>query len=352
MSPVLSPDGVTFLCDDIKAPLWSIHLALDFVKRARAARKIVVLGTISDHLEDSEGRNRAIARQALEAADHVVFLGSNAMYVLRDARRHPDGALVAVPTVEAARKHLQRLLRPGDLVLIKGSRADRMASLVNTRIAPPGKARAVGAASRAGASPAHVIVGLGNPGARYTNTPHNAGQRALDLVAASLGASWTTLDEALLARVDHPGGTCYLVKPRTKMNLTGPALGRLAERLGVGAADLILLHDEIALPLGSVRTRMSGSHGGHRGVLSVLDAFETFEIRRVKIGVGRPRQDVTVERHVLSVLGPAELAVLDEACAEAATRAGQLAGVRDQRRARSTASLTAPRTDTPDSSPS
>jgi PTH1 family peptidyl-tRNA hydrolase len=176
-----------------------------------------------------------------------------------------------------------------------------------------------------------MIVGLGNPGENRADTPHNVGQRALELVAASLGASWTADDEAMVARVDHPGGTCYLVKPLTAVNVTGPALHRLAERLGVGAAACLLLHDDIDLPGGSVRTRMAGGDGGHRGVRSVLDAFQTFAIRRVKIGVGRPASRSDVARHVLTPFDPTEQATLDAACAEAATRAIALSGMAPSR---------------------
>lgn len=326
LSPEVSPDGVTFL-HDAKAPLWSIPLAFDLVKQARAPRKIIVLGTMADIVGNSRGRYRAVARLALDAGDHVLLVGPNAGRILRD--RQEDGApLHAAPTIEAARHHLQRLLRPGDLVLLKGSEWE-LGRLAETRIPSPGGREEPGMAAppRATAGPVHVIVGLGNPGERYAGTPHNVGQRALDLVAESLQASWVAEEEAMVARVDHPGGTCYLVKPLTRMNETGLALRRLADRMGFGAAESILLHDDIELPAGAVRTRMAGSDGGHRGVRSVLEAFATFEVRRVKIGVGRPSDRANVARHVTSVLGPEEVAVLDKACVEAAARIRELAGV-------------------------
>jgi aminoacyl-tRNA hydrolase len=333
LTPVSSPDGVTFIRDDVKAPLWSIPLALQFLKVASADRKIVVMGTISDYVGDSDNKYRAVAREALEVSDHVLFVGSNAGKVLR-GKQH--GRLSAAPTVSAAQQQLERMLQPGDLVLLKGSRADRLELLLDTRIAPPAPPRA--AAAPAGTpgntgSSVQVIVGLGNPGETYTDTPHNVGQRAVELLAESMSASWVAEREAMVARVEHPRGMCYLVKPLTKMNVTGPALRQLGERLGFGAAECILLQDDIDLPIGAVRMREAGGDGGHRGVRSVLEAFETFAIRRVKIGVGRPQEGADAARHVVAAFGPTELAVIDKACAQAVLRAREFAGFPPPRRA-------------------
>ena len=123
MSPVIREDGVTFIRDDAKAPLWSIPAVLDFMKAARAGRKIVVIGTISDYTGNSDRTYVSVARQALAAADQVIFVGSRASKSLK-ARRHPqDDALQAFPSVKAAAAQLCELFRPGDLVLLKGTRA-------------------------------------------------------------------------------------------------------------------------------------------------------------------------------------------------------------------------------------
>ena len=323
MSPVPSPDGVTFIRDDAKAPLWSIALAFRFLQEARARRKIIVIGTISDYTGDPGRKYAAVARQALVTGDHVVFVGQNAAKVLKLKQHLPDGALHALPSVDAAQRHLERILAPGDLVLLKGSRADHLETLVHARVASP-DARAPAGPGPAPAPvgpPVRAIVGLGNPGERYERTPHNVGQRALDVLARSLGVMFAPDDEAMVARVDHPAGTCYLVKPLTAVNAAGPVLRRLAQRLGFAAETCILLHDDIDLPVGAVRVRMDGGDGGHRGVRSVLEAFESFAVRRVKIGVGRPAQGDHVARHVLDAFDPVELAAIDKACAEAAARA-------------------------------
>ena len=164
-------------------------------------------------------------------------------------------------------------------------------------------------------------MGLGNPGERYAHTPHNVGQRALDVLARSLGVTFTADDGAMVARVDRSDVTCYLVKPLTNVNATGPALRRLGQRWGLEAEGCILLQDDIDLPVGTVRARMNGGDGGHRGVRSVLEAFESFAVPRVKIGVGRPARPADVARHVLDTFDPIERAAIDRACAEAAERA-------------------------------
>jgi PTH1 family peptidyl-tRNA hydrolase len=185
-------------------------------------------------------------------------------------------------------------------------------------------------------------VGLGNPGETYKDTPHNVGQRALDLVASSLSTTLTTETDAMVARVDHASGTCYLVKPLTKMNATGAVLQRLGEKLGFGAEHCILLQDDVDLPLAKVRTRMSGGDGGHRGVRSVLEAFQSQAACRVKIGVGRPAQGTEMAGHVLGAFEPAELVAIDRACAEAASRALELAGIRQRTHGRGMPAIAVP----------
>src|SRR5262245_23422003 len=118
MSPVFREDGVTFIRDDRKAPLWSIPAVLEFMKEARAQRKIVVIGTISDYTGNSDRTYVSVARQALAAADQVVFVGSRASKSLK-ARRHPeDDAVQAYPSAAAASARLREIFRSGDLVLL------------------------------------------------------------------------------------------------------------------------------------------------------------------------------------------------------------------------------------------
>ena len=115
MSPHELGDGVTFIRDDWKAQLWGIRPAFDLVREARAARKIVIIGTISDYPGDSARRYAQVAREALDFADGIVFVGPWASSALR-AKRHPDDALWAFGTAREASKFLSGYLRPGDLV--------------------------------------------------------------------------------------------------------------------------------------------------------------------------------------------------------------------------------------------
>ena len=171
---------------------------------------------------------------------------------------------------------------------------------------------------------AHAVVGLGNPGAEYRDTRHNVGQRVLDLLAQMLKRPWHREGQALVARGQWRGETIHLIKPLAFMNVCGPVVARSLQRVGAGPADLVLVYDDIDLPLGTVRMRMKGSHGGHNGMRSVIEALGTDEIRRVKIGIGRPECRADVADHVLDRFQPEELTVIEDAVALAADRVLQL----------------------------
>jgi len=165
-----------------------------------------------------------------------------------------------------------------------------------------------------------VVVGLGNPGPEYRDTRHNVGQRVLDLLARRLRASWRRDGSAVVARGQWRGEPVRLIKPISFMNESGPVVAKALRRVEAGPADLILVYDDIDLPLGIVRLRMKGSHGGHRGVRSVIEALGTQEITRVKVGIGRPDQKDDVPDHVLTSFERDELPAVDAAVAEAAEK--------------------------------
>jgi PTH1 family peptidyl-tRNA hydrolase len=169
---------------------------------------------------------------------------------------------------------------------------------------------------------AHVVVGLGNPGDEYRDTRHNVGQRVLDHVAEEpLGRkSWRRDDGTLVSAGRWRGEDVILVKPVAFMNVCGPVIARSLRRLGAEADNLILVYDDIDLPLGAVRVRVKGGAGGHNGVRSVIEALGTSDIRRVKVGVGRPEHKAQVPDHVLSIFEPDELPAVEAAVAEAASR--------------------------------
>jgi PTH1 family peptidyl-tRNA hydrolase len=135
---------------------------------------------------------------------------------------------------------------------------------------------------------AQGIVGLGNPGPEYRDTRHNVGARVVDGLARMLHARFAREGGHLVGSTRWHGEPVYLIKPQSFMNESGPAVARLARRLHLGPADLVIVFDDLDLPLGTVRVRMKGSAGGHNGVRSLIGALGTDEIRRVKVGIGRP----------------------------------------------------------------
>ncbi|MBI4245955.1 MAG: aminoacyl-tRNA hydrolase [Candidatus Rokubacteria bacterium] len=168
---------------------------------------------------------------------------------------------------------------------------------------------------------ATIVVGLGNPGPEYRNTRHNIGQRVLDhLARAELRKSWRRDGATMLASGAWRGEAVRLVKPQAFMNVCGPVVAKALRRHRATPADIILVYDDIDLPLGTVRVRMKGSHGGHNGVRSVIEALQTEEVRRVKVGIGRPDRKEQVADHVLAPFAADERPDVDAAVATAAER--------------------------------
>jgi PTH1 family peptidyl-tRNA hydrolase len=179
---------------------------------------------------------------------------------------------------------------------------------------------------------AQAIVGLGNPGPEYRDTRHNVGARVLDSVARKLRVRFHRQNGHLLAQGKWRGEIIHLVKPQCFMNVTGPTMARVAKKLRVGAADLVIVYDDLDLPLGKVRTRLKGSAGGHNGVRSLIASLSSDQIRRVKVGIGRPaaatKDGEEVVDHVLSPFLPEELPTVEAVCCLAVKQALQL--VEDQ----------------------
>jgi len=137
-----------------------------------------------------------------------------------------------------------------------------------------------------------MIVGLGNPGAEFQQTPHNLGFMAVDLLARECGLELAHREaQALTAVARLEGQEVLLAKPQTYMNLSGMAVARLLEKYGLEVSDLIVLVDDAALPLGSLRIRPRGSAGGHNGLKSIIGALNSSEFARIRMGVG-PEQPI------------------------------------------------------------
>jgi PTH1 family peptidyl-tRNA hydrolase len=134
-----------------------------------------------------------------------------------------------------------------------------------------------------------LIVGLGNPGIEYQQTPHNAGFMAIDRMAAGCGVQVSNRrGRALTAKAVLAGQEVLLAKPETFMNLSGLSVAALLRELEANVVDMVVLYDELAIPLGQLRVRERGSAGGHNGVKSISGALGTEEWTRIRIGVGKP----------------------------------------------------------------
>jgi peptidyl-tRNA hydrolase, PTH1 family len=141
-----------------------------------------------------------------------------------------------------------------------------------------------------------VVVGLGNPGPGYAGNRHNVGQMVLDELAARMGAGFRkhkTPNQVAEGRVVPGGPRLVLAKPGSFMNTSGGPVSSVLNFYGVGADDLIVVHDELDLPFDTVRLKGTGGHGGHNGLRDIIKATGTNEFVRVRVGIGRPpgRQD-------------------------------------------------------------
>ncbi len=178
-----------------------------------------------------------------------------------------------------------------------------------------------------------VIVGLGNPGPKYACTRHNAGVRALTALAERLGVTLTRARfHALTAEAELGGRHCLLLFPQTYMNESGVAVAEALRFYKLKPSQLLVLSDDISLPVGTVRVRRKGSDGGQKGLRSIIGHVDSEEFARVKIGVGqKPHPEMDLADWVLSRFTAAEEQALAPAL-EAAAGAAELiaAGEIDQ----------------------
>lgn len=146
-----------------------------------------------------------------------------------------------------------------------------------------------------------MIVGLGNPGSQYERTKHNVGFMVVDAWAAGHQATFSAHRcRALTAMVTVAGERVLLVKPQTFMNLSGEAVAALMHYYDVVLSDVLVVYDDLDLPLGTLRLRSKGSAGGHNGLKSIIQHLQTDHVQRLKVGIGRPFEFETVVQHVLS----------------------------------------------------
>lgn len=329
MQVVDAEDGVTFVRDDYKAPYWSFSAALEYLRDAKSRRKVAVIGTISDYSLSASKLYPKVARMAMEVADLVVFVGPHALRALKARQADEAGSLVGFPEAEDANRFLQQNLREGDLVLLKGSNhADHLIRLMLARrrdvscwvrncglnrfcdvcpqldrvpsmsLAPKvpltGGLRASSEGVEndmrlqfnADANPVWLILGMGNWGEKYDETPHNVGFRFLDYFAETVDAKWLPASEGVVCGMKVGGKEVLLFKPAAPTNACGPVIEEFFRRYGLTSERVLVIHDDADLPLGRVRIKRSGSDGGHKGLRSVFAALKPDGVMpRIRIGV-------------------------------------------------------------------
>ena len=159
-----------------------------------------------------------------------------------------------------------------------------------------------------------LIVGLGNPGSEYENTRHNTGFLTLDKLADKLNVSVSRRAfNALTGKTDYKGEKIILMKPQTYMNNSGEAVGKAVRYYRLDPAkDVIVVYDDLDLPVGKIRLREKGSAGGHNGIKSIIAHLGTNEFNRIRIGIGSVSREDTID-YVLGNMGGEDRKLWQEA---------------------------------------
>lgn len=164
----------------------------------------------------------------------------------------------------------------------------------------------------------YAVVGLGNPGSKYTGTRHNVGYAVVDVLAKSPGADrFRDKFQAEVAELNEGGDKILLVKPQTFMNLSGQSVRKLVDFYHLEPQQVLIVCDDVNLPLGKLRFRPKGTHGGHNGLRDIQNHLGTNEYPRLRLGVDAPDEKDMVD-HVLGKFRPSEKPMIDEAIRTAA----------------------------------
>jgi PTH1 family peptidyl-tRNA hydrolase len=164
-----------------------------------------------------------------------------------------------------------------------------------------------------------LVAGLGNPGPGYVCTRHNVGFAVVERLAADGSAGFSSgAHESQLALITLSSVSVLLLKPQTFMNRSGAAVVAWLARLGLPPARLVVVHDDLDLPVGRLRIVTAAGAGGHRGVGSIQETLGTADFARIRIGIGRPEAGEDAVDHVLTAVAPEEATVLADAVVRAA----------------------------------
>lgn len=158
----------------------------------------------------------------------------------------------------------------------------------------------------------YLIVGLGNPGPQYRHTRHNIGFLLLDQLAARLGVKFSRLESrALVTKAEHLGRRIILAKPQTYMNLSGQAASALLRYYKVPLQNLMVVYDDVDLPLGTLRLRYAGGSAGQKGMASIIERLGSQDFPRLRLGIGRPPGRMDAADYVLQDFPAAETETLN-----------------------------------------
>lgn len=164
-----------------------------------------------------------------------------------------------------------------------------------------------------------LIVGLGNPGPKYEGTRHNIGFAVVDYLAAAPNVDrWRSRFQAMVATATEGSEPILLMKPETFMNLSGRAVREALDFYKLTAADVLVICDDLALPLGKLRIRAKGSHGGQNGLRNIQEMLGTQDYPRLRLGIDAPNEHQNAADYVLGRFKAGERAVVEEAIAKAA----------------------------------
>lgn len=159
----------------------------------------------------------------------------------------------------------------------------------------------------------YLIVGLGNPGREYRENRHNVGFMLLDRLTIKLNARFTRLQsKALVASANYQERKIILAKPQTFMNLSGQSVQGLMHFYKLPMENMLIAHDDLDLPVGTIRIRPDGGSAGQKGMTSILDRFGTDEFPRLRLGIGRPPGQMQAPDYVLQDFSNADFTIISE----------------------------------------
>ena len=172
----------------------------------------------------------------------------------------------------------------------------------------------------------YLIVGLGNPGKEYENTRHNVGFRVADILAEDFAVTpFKQKSKAMLCDAKIKGKRVMICKPLTFMNLSGQAVAAISKFYKIPTENIILIFDDISLPVGKIRVRAKGTHGGHNGMKNIAEMMSTNEIKRVKIGVGeKPHPEYDLKDWVLGAFSKEDNKILEPTLKRAADAVSEI----------------------------